>query len=58
MGPTGTGKSVYIQNYLMDKLDKDLYESGFVTFTVMITANQTQDLLLSKVQLSFHYGLK
>ena len=49
VGPTGTGKSVYIQNYLMNKLDKETYESGFLTLTVMITANQTQDLFISKV---------
>lgn len=51
VGPTGTGKSVYIQNHLMNKLDKELYESGFLTLTVMITANQCQDLFISKVKI-------
>lgn len=49
VGPTGTGKSAYIQNYLMNKIDRDTIESAFITFTVMITANQTQELLISKV---------
>ncbi|XP_005185418.2 dynein axonemal heavy chain 12 [Musca domestica] len=50
VGPTGTGKTVYIQNYLMNKLDGEAYETAFMTFTVMISANQTQDLLISKLQ--------
>lgn len=50
VGPTGTGKSVYIQNYLMNKLNPDVYETGFITFTVMITANQTQEQIIAKLQ--------
>ncbi|XP_017080044.1 dynein heavy chain 12, axonemal [Drosophila eugracilis] len=50
VGPTGTGKTVYIQNYLMNKLDKEVFETGFITFTVMISANQCQELLISKLQ--------
>lgn len=49
VGPTGTGKSFYTQNMLMNKLDPELYLPAFITFTVMITANQTQNLLLSKL---------
>ncbi|KAH8316762.1 hypothetical protein KR074_004303 [Drosophila pseudoananassae] len=50
VGPTGTGKTVYIQNYLMNKLDKNVFETGFITFTVMISANQCQELLITKLQ--------
>ncbi|XP_037810078.1 dynein heavy chain 12, axonemal [Lucilia sericata] len=50
VGPTGTGKSVYVQNYLMNRLNSETNESAFMTFTVMITANQTQELLISKLQ--------
>lgn len=50
VGPTGTGKSVYIQNHLMNKMNPDLYETGFITFTVMITANNTQDQIIAKLQ--------
>lgn len=49
VGPTGTGKSFYTQNTLMNKIDPEAYHPAFVTFTVMITANQTQTLLLSKL---------
>lgn len=33
----------------MNKLNQDEYMAAFMTFTVMITANQTQELLLSKL---------
>lgn len=48
VGPTGTGKSFYIQNNLM-KLPEDKYSPSFVTFTTQITANQVQELILSKL---------
>ncbi|CAG9798387.1 unnamed protein product [Chironomus riparius] len=47
-GPTGTGKSFYIQNNMM-KLPEDKYAPIFVTFTTQITSNQTQELILSKL---------
>nr|CAH7749860.1 unnamed protein product [Callosobruchus chinensis] len=58
MGPTGTGKSFYIQDILMNQLDKDKYEPSFITFTVKVTANQTQDLVISKLnkRKRGHYG--
>lgn len=49
IGPTGTGKSFYTQNILMNQLDSEKFDSAFITFTVMITANQTQDLVISKL---------
>ena len=48
VGPTGTGKSFYIQNNLM-KLADDKYNPAFVTFTTQITPNQVQELILSKL---------
>ena len=33
----------------MNKLDAEKFIPAFITFTVMITANQTQDLVISKV---------
>ncbi|KAI5747904.1 hypothetical protein M8J77_019695 [Diaphorina citri] len=48
MGPTGTGKSFYIRNYLM-KLDMEVYTPGFITFTTATTANFTQELVLTKL---------
>ncbi|KAF7282405.1 hypothetical protein GWI33_002719 [Rhynchophorus ferrugineus] len=58
MGPTGTGKSFYIQDLLMNRLDKEKYEQAFITFTVQITCNQTQDLVISKLNKKKrgHYG--
>ncbi|KAL1506278.1 hypothetical protein ABEB36_005670 [Hypothenemus hampei] len=58
IGPTGTGKSFYIQDMLLNKLDKTKYEPGFITFTVQITCNQTQDLVISKLnkRKRGHYG--
>lgn len=50
VGPTGTGKSFCTQNLLMNTLDAELYSPAFITFTVSITATQTQDLLISKLQ--------
>ncbi|KAE8738437.1 hypothetical protein FOCC_FOCC016088 [Frankliniella occidentalis] len=49
VGPTGTGKSFYIQDLLMNKLDQEQYLPAFLTFTVQTSANQTQDLVLSKL---------
>jgi dynein heavy chain, axonemal len=48
VGPTGTGKSFYIQNNMM-KLPEDKYAPTFITFTTQITANQTQELVMSKL---------
>lgn len=48
-GPTGTGKSFYIKNYMMNKLPLDDYVPSFVTFTTQTSANFTQEMLLSKL---------
>ncbi|KAJ8944983.1 hypothetical protein NQ318_010185 [Aromia moschata] len=58
MGPTGTGKSFYIQDFLMNKMNKTKYEPAFITFTVEISANQTQELVISKLNKKRrgHYG--
>lgn len=48
-GPTGTGKSFYVKNYMMNKLPLDKYIPSFVTFTIRTTANFTQEMILSKL---------
>ncbi|EAT40340.1 AAEL007918-PA [Aedes aegypti] len=49
VGPTGTGKTYYLQNYLMSKMDQKTFLPTLITFTSQITANQTQELIISKL---------
>lgn len=50
MGPSATGKSFYIQSYLLNKIDENRYEPGLITFTSQTTAYQTQESIISKLQ--------
>lgn len=58
VGPTGTGKSFYMQDLLMNQMDQTFYTPAFITFTVKISANQTQELVISKLnkRKRGHYG--
>ena len=42
MGPTGTGKSAYVQDKMMHGLSKDKFLPTFVNFSAQTSANMTQ----------------
>lgn len=49
VGPTGTGKTIYVCDYLTKKLDQNTYTWTHMNFTSETTANQIQDVVMDRL---------
>ena len=56
-GGTGTGKTVYVKDVLLNKLNQNKYINAEVGFSAQTTANQVQDTIDSKVDCRRGRGL-
>lgn len=58
VGPTGTGKTAYIQNVLNNKLDHSKYLIIEIGFSAQTHCNQVQDIIDGKLdkRKKDHYG--
>lgn len=52
VGPTGTGKSIYISDFLFNKVDNETVKSIPVIFSAQTTANQTQNVSRNEIQIN------
>lgn len=48
-GPTGTGKSCYIKNFILNELSSDQYSSIELGFSAQTSSIQTQDIIDGKM---------
>lgn len=49
VGPTATGKTIYSTDYLTKKIDLDIYSALLMNFSALSCANETQDIIMSKL---------
>eukprot|EP00878_Enallax_costatus_P036086 GHUV01040379.1.p1 GENE.GHUV01040379.1~~GHUV01040379.1.p1 ORF type:complete len:366 (+),score=115.95 GHUV01040379.1:942-2039(+) len=50
VGPTGTGKTVYVKSHLQSALPADKFTSMLLTFSAQTSANMTQDIIDGKLE--------
>eukprot|EP00775_Hariotina_reticulata_P006671 gene6671-6895_t len=50
VGPTGTGKTVYVKRHLQSGLPNDQFTSMLMTFSAQTSANMTQDIIDNKLE--------
>lgn len=48
-GPTGTGKSIYIKNFILNELAPEKYMSIELGFSAQTSSMQTQDIIDGKL---------
>lgn len=53
VGPTGTGKSVIVLDYLMN-LPKEKFLANVLNFSARTAANTVQDIIISKLDKYLH----